>query len=103
LPVLGGLVLLAIGLLTSTFRFIPKATLAGLIICAMYYMLDFSTYILLWRARSKYRTSCPPSLDLLSLDPVYLHSDIINARALQKGNRRENANVLAMHLFLNKD
>ncbi|XP_012230945.1 sodium-independent sulfate anion transporter-like [Linepithema humile] len=47
----GGLVLLAVGLLTSTFRFIPKATLAGLIICAMYYMLDFSTYTLLWRAR----------------------------------------------------
>ncbi|XP_011881298.1 PREDICTED: sodium-independent sulfate anion transporter-like [Vollenhovia emeryi] len=47
----GGLVLLAVGLLTSTFRFIPKATLAGLIICAMYYMLDFSTYAMLWRAR----------------------------------------------------
>ncbi|XP_011633708.1 sodium-independent sulfate anion transporter-like isoform X3 [Pogonomyrmex barbatus] len=47
----GSLVLLAVGLLTSTFRFIPKATLAGLIICAMYYMLDFSTYALLWRAR----------------------------------------------------
>ncbi|XP_020300305.1 sodium-independent sulfate anion transporter-like isoform X2 [Pseudomyrmex gracilis] len=47
----GGLVLLALGLLTSTFRFIPKAVLAGLIICAMYYMLDFSTYTLLWHAR----------------------------------------------------
>lgn len=47
----GGLVLLAVSLLTSTFRFIPKATLAGLIICAMYYMLDFSTYALLWHAR----------------------------------------------------
>lgn len=47
----GTLVLLAVGLLTSTFYFIPKATLAGLIICAMYYMLDFSTYALLWRAR----------------------------------------------------
>ncbi|XP_043268446.1 sodium-independent sulfate anion transporter-like isoform X2 [Venturia canescens] len=47
----GILVLLAAGLLTSTFRFIPKATLAGLIICAMYYMLDFKTYSLLWRAK----------------------------------------------------
>ncbi|XP_077278006.1 sodium-independent sulfate anion transporter isoform X2 [Temnothorax americanus] len=47
----GCLVLLAVGLLTSTFYFIPKATLAGLIICAMYYMLDFSTYSLLWNAR----------------------------------------------------
>ncbi|KAK2581384.1 hypothetical protein KPH14_005068 [Odynerus spinipes] len=47
----GCLVLLAAGFLTSTFRFIPKATLAGVIICAMYYMLDFGTYVLLWRAR----------------------------------------------------
>ncbi|KYN11830.1 Sodium-independent sulfate anion transporter [Trachymyrmex cornetzi] len=47
----GSLVLFAIGLLTSTFRFIPKATLAGLVIYSMYYMLDFPTYKLLWRAR----------------------------------------------------
>ncbi|XP_017787416.1 PREDICTED: sodium-independent sulfate anion transporter-like [Habropoda laboriosa] len=47
----GALVLLASSLLTSTFRFIPKATLAGLIICAMYYMLDFKTYGVLWRAK----------------------------------------------------
>ncbi|KAG7212725.1 hypothetical protein KM043_012992 [Ampulex compressa] len=47
----GALVLLATSLLTTTFRFIPKATLAGLIICAMYYMLDFTTYHLLWRAK----------------------------------------------------
>ncbi|XP_070157290.1 sodium-independent sulfate anion transporter isoform X3 [Polyergus mexicanus] len=54
----GSLVLLAVSLLTSTFRFIPKATLAGLIICAMYYMLDFSTYALLWRARTWYQRCC---------------------------------------------
>ncbi|KZC08897.1 Sodium-independent sulfate anion transporter, partial [Dufourea novaeangliae] len=47
----GCLVLLAAGLLTSTFRFIPKASLAGVIICAMYYMLDFKTYVMLWRAK----------------------------------------------------
>ncbi|KYQ56810.1 Sodium-independent sulfate anion transporter [Trachymyrmex zeteki] len=47
----GSLVLLAISLLTSTFRFIPKATLAGLVIYSMYYMLDFPTYKLLWRAK----------------------------------------------------
>ncbi|XP_015188837.1 PREDICTED: sodium-independent sulfate anion transporter-like [Polistes dominula] len=47
----GCLVLLAAGFLTGTFRFIPKATLAGVILCAMYYMLDFDTYLLLWRAR----------------------------------------------------
>ncbi|XP_017764524.1 PREDICTED: sodium-independent sulfate anion transporter-like [Eufriesea mexicana] len=47
----GCLVLVASSLLTSTFRFIPKATLAGVIICSMYYMLDFKTYALLWRAK----------------------------------------------------
>ncbi|CAL7942782.1 unnamed protein product [Xylocopa violacea] len=47
----GCLVLLASSLLSSTFRFIPRATLAGVIICAMYYMLDFKTYVLLWRAK----------------------------------------------------
>ncbi|XP_076235695.1 sodium-independent sulfate anion transporter [Calliopsis andreniformis] len=47
----GCLVLLAASLLTSTFRFIPKASLAGVIICAMYYMLDFKTYAMLWRAK----------------------------------------------------
>ncbi|XP_047363909.1 sodium-independent sulfate anion transporter-like [Vespa velutina] len=47
----GCLVLLAAGFLTRTFRFIPKATLAGVILCAMYYMLDFGTYMLLWRAK----------------------------------------------------
>lgn len=47
----GCLVLLASSLLTSTFRFIPKATLAGVIMCSMYYMLDFKTYALIWRAK----------------------------------------------------
>ncbi|XP_034184869.2 sodium-independent sulfate anion transporter [Osmia lignaria lignaria] len=47
----GCLVLLAAGLLTSTFRFIPKATLAGVVICAMYYMLDFKAYRELFNAR----------------------------------------------------
>ncbi|XP_043262811.1 sodium-independent sulfate anion transporter-like [Colletes gigas] len=47
----GCLVLLAVGLLTTTFRFIPKATLAGIIISAMYYLIDFTTFALLWRAK----------------------------------------------------
>ncbi|KAK0156783.1 hypothetical protein PV327_011626, partial [Microctonus hyperodae] len=46
-----GLVLLAAGLLANTFKFIPKATLAAVIICAMYFMLDFQTYRLFWRAK----------------------------------------------------
>ncbi|XP_011305329.1 sodium-independent sulfate anion transporter [Fopius arisanus] len=47
----GALVLLAAGFLTSCFKYIPKATLAGVIICAMYYMLDFKAYRLLWQAK----------------------------------------------------
>lgn len=37
----GALVLLALGLLTSTFYFIPKATLAAVIIAAMFPMMEF--------------------------------------------------------------
>lgn len=62
----GGLVLLAVGLLTYTFKFIPKATLAGLIICAMYFMIDVSTYKLLWRARSKFHRSLLLSISFFS-------------------------------------
>ena len=49
----GCLVLLACGLLTSTFEFIPKATLAAVIIVAMYYMLELHIFIVLWRTKSK--------------------------------------------------
>ena len=45
---------LFVGLLISIFRFISKATLADLVIYFMYYMLDFPTYRLLWRAKSKF-------------------------------------------------
>ncbi|XP_058790464.1 sodium-independent sulfate anion transporter isoform X2 [Phymastichus coffea] len=44
----GCLVLLACGLLTSTFKFIPKATLAAVIIVAMYYMLEIKLFKVLW-------------------------------------------------------
>ncbi|KOC65147.1 Sodium-independent sulfate anion transporter, partial [Habropoda laboriosa] len=47
----GCLVLLACGLLTSTFEFIPKATLAAVIIVAMYYMLELHIFIVLWRTK----------------------------------------------------
>lgn len=49
----GGLVLLACGLLTSIFVFIPKATLAAIIIVAMFYMLDVQVFVILWRTKSK--------------------------------------------------
>lgn len=47
----GLLVLLACGLLTSTFRFIPKATLAAVIIIAMYYMFEIEVFSVLWRTK----------------------------------------------------
>ncbi|XP_001120853.1 sodium-independent sulfate anion transporter isoform X2 [Apis mellifera] len=47
----GCLVLLACGLLTSTFQFIPKATLAAVIIVAMYYMLELRIFLVLWRTK----------------------------------------------------
>lgn len=51
--VTGGLVLLACGLLTSTFKFIPKATLAAVIIIAMFYMFETRIFVVLWRTKSK--------------------------------------------------
>lgn len=52
--VTGALVLLACGLLTSTFKFIPKATLASVIIVAMYYMLEIRVFQVLWKTKSKF-------------------------------------------------
>ncbi|KAL6261737.1 hypothetical protein P5V15_006826 [Pogonomyrmex californicus] len=49
--VTGSLVLLTCGLLTSTFEFIPKATLAAVIIIAMFYMLELHTFVTLWRTK----------------------------------------------------
>ncbi|XP_034940504.1 sodium-independent sulfate anion transporter-like isoform X2 [Chelonus insularis] len=49
--VTGSLVLLACGLLTSAFKFIPKSTLAAVIIVAMYYMLEFQIFVVLWRTK----------------------------------------------------
>lgn len=45
----GLLILLALSLMTSTFYYIPKATLAGLIITAMFHMMDFKIFIRLWK------------------------------------------------------
>ncbi|XP_034243364.1 sodium-independent sulfate anion transporter-like isoform X2 [Thrips palmi] len=47
----GLLVMGALGLLTSTFYYIPKATLAGLIMTAMFSMIDYEVVSLLWRTK----------------------------------------------------
>ncbi|XP_068084369.1 sodium-independent sulfate anion transporter [Anabrus simplex] len=49
--VTGTLVLLSLGLLTSSFYFIPKATLAGIIIAAMFSMVDYELVPLFWKTR----------------------------------------------------
>lgn len=50
--VLGVMVLLALGLLTSTFAYIPKAALAGVIISAVVFMVEYEMVPLLWRTKS---------------------------------------------------
>ncbi|XP_049801095.1 sodium-independent sulfate anion transporter-like [Schistocerca nitens] len=47
----GALVLLALAFLTSTFFFLPKATLSAIILAAMFFMVDVSVIPLLWRTR----------------------------------------------------
>ncbi|XP_077294355.1 sodium-independent sulfate anion transporter-like isoform X2 [Arctopsyche grandis] len=47
----GALVLMALGFLTSTFYYIPKPVLAGLIISAMIFMVEYEVVILLWKTR----------------------------------------------------
>jgi sodium-independent sulfate anion transporter 11 len=43
---------LALGLLTSTFAYIPKATLAAVIISAVIFMVEYEMIPLLWRTKS---------------------------------------------------
>jgi len=47
----GIMILLSVGFLTSSFYFIPKASLAGLIVCAMIYMVEYEAVLLLWRTK----------------------------------------------------
>lgn len=49
--VTGGLVLLSLGFLTDAFKFIPKTTLAGVILCAMYFMVDKNEIAEVWRTK----------------------------------------------------
>jgi sodium-independent sulfate anion transporter 11 len=46
------MVLMSLGLLTSTFAYIPKATLAGVIISAVIFMVEYEMVPLLWRTKS---------------------------------------------------
>jgi sodium-independent sulfate anion transporter 11 len=46
----GLLILLTLGVLTPTFKYIPKASLAAVIVCAVIFMVDFDAIILVWKA-----------------------------------------------------
>lgn len=47
----GIMVLLALSFLTPAFFFIPKATLAAVIICAVLHMLDYEVILPMWRTK----------------------------------------------------
>lgn len=48
----GIVVLLALGLLTQTFYFIPKTVLAAVILAAMFYMVEVHLLFKLWKTKS---------------------------------------------------
>jgi len=90
---------LFVGLLISIFRFISKATLADLVIYFMYYMLDFPTYRLLWRAKSKFHKF--PLYHFFSLFLSLWLVRFIHARSNQSGvngpRRTKGAGVSERH------
>ncbi|XP_058118321.1 sodium-independent sulfate anion transporter-like [Anopheles ziemanni] len=47
----GVLVLMSLGLLTDTFYFIPKSVLAGVMIAAMFFMVEFHAAAEIWRTK----------------------------------------------------
>ncbi|XP_063995846.1 sodium-independent sulfate anion transporter-like [Diachasmimorpha longicaudata] len=49
----GLLIILALSLLTPYFYFIPKASLAAVIICAVIYMIEYEVVKLMWRSSKK--------------------------------------------------
>ena len=52
---LGGVVLLALAVLTPSFHYIPKTSLAAIIISAVLTMVDYRSVVVLWRVRSMFR------------------------------------------------
>ena len=49
---LGGVVLLALAVLTPSFHYIPKTSLAAIIMSAVLTMVDYKIVFVLWRVRS---------------------------------------------------
>ena len=61
----GGLVLLALAVLTPWFYYIPQSALAGVIIVAVLQMVDLKIVRTLWRVQSKYCKSCNVNEELI--------------------------------------
>jgi sodium-independent sulfate anion transporter 11 len=55
--VTGTMVILALRFLTTYFYFIPKATLASVIVCAVIFMVDVTVIKPMWRSKSESRSS----------------------------------------------
>jgi sodium-independent sulfate anion transporter 11 len=51
----GVLILLALGLLTPYFYFIPKASLAAVIICAVIFMIEYEVVKPMWKSSRKFK------------------------------------------------
>lgn len=52
----GALVLMTLAFLTTAFYYIPKATLAAIIISAMIFMVEYERILEIWRSKSTYIT-----------------------------------------------
>lgn len=51
--VTGTLVIISLAFLTPIFFYIPKASLAAVIVYAVLFMIDYHIVVKLWRVRSK--------------------------------------------------
>lgn len=47
------IILLSLGILTPAFTFIPKASLAAIIICALLALIEYDTFVPMWKISSK--------------------------------------------------
>lgn len=65
--VTGVLVLLTLGFLTDAFYYIPKATLAAIIISAMIFLFHYEKPIEIWKAKSKIAVIMLKNANILSL------------------------------------
>lgn len=63
--VTGCLVLLSLAFLTGSFSFIPKTTLAAVIICAMFGLVDTEDIKEIWRSKRMYPADCRATLPII--------------------------------------